>query len=87
MRRRFRRLAFATALAFSSAASAQAVPDVIRSASLTKSQADELTRRLTAYSGRIADLERELRLREGAVRNIAVEIFGAQPELLHRCGE
>jgi tetratricopeptide (TPR) repeat protein len=56
-------------------------PDTVRSSTLTRAQADELNRRLATLEQRFAALARETDLREGAVRNIAIEIFGADPNL------
>lgn len=71
----------ALALALATPVHAQPLPDTIRSAGLTEAQADELNRRLGALQGRFSVLAGETQLREAAVRNIAVEIFGAQPDL------
>ncbi|MGD9966635.1 MAG: hypothetical protein AB7T59_08960 [Hyphomonadaceae bacterium] len=71
----------ALALAFAAPALAQPLPDTIRSAGLTRAQADELNRRLGALQTRFSALAGETQLREAAVRNIAVEIFGARPDL------
>lgn len=71
----------ALALAFAAPVLAQPLPANIRSANLTQSQADELNRRLRALQGRFNTLAGETNLREAAIRNIAVEIFGAQPGL------
>jgi len=60
---------------------AQALPDTIRSSTLTRAQEQEMNRRLASLQGRFEMLAQETRLREVAVRNIAVEIFGARPDL------
>ena len=57
------------------------LPDAVRSSQLTVAQEQELSRRLGALQSRFSVLARETALREDAVRNIAVEIFGAQPGL------
>ncbi len=58
-----------------------AVPDTVRSSTLTRTQEAELSRRLATLQQRFSTLARETDLREVAVRNIAVEIFGARPDL------
>ena len=58
-----------------------AVPDPMRSSTLTRTQEVELNRRLATLEQRLGALARETDLREVAVRNIAVEIFGARPDL------
>lgn len=73
-------LALALLLAGPPAAWAQ-LPDALRSSRLTVAQEQELTRRLGALQGRFVSLAQETALREDAVRNIAIEIFGAQPGL------
>lgn len=62
-------------------ANAQGLPDSVRSASLSREQADELNRRLASLQSRLTLLANETQLREAAVRNIAIEIFGARPDL------
>ncbi|MEZ6023564.1 MAG: hypothetical protein R3C16_09200 [Hyphomonadaceae bacterium] len=57
------------------------VPDTVRSSGLTQAQEQELNRRLRLLQGQLRALASETALREGAVRNIAVEIFGARPDL------
>lgn len=74
-------LIFAALFCCTAPAGAQPAPDTLISSTLTRAQADELNRRLTTLQGRFTTLAREADLRAGAVRNIAVEIFGAQPNL------
>ena len=81
MRIRFACAALALAAFAPSVAYPQPLPDTIASSTLTRAQADELGRRLGVLQGRFAALARETDLRALAVRNIAVEIFGAQPDL------
>src|SRR5690606_10285503 len=57
------------------------VPDTIRSSSLTQAQEQELNRRLGLLQTQLRALATDTALRESAVRNIAVEIFGARPDL------
>lgn len=79
------RLVVATMLAVaawtSAPALAQPLPDALRSSSLTRAQEAELNRRLAQLQQRFGALARETDLREAAVRNIAIEIFGADPNL------
>ncbi len=74
-------LLFAAWVAIGPMAVAQPLPDTLRSAGLTQAQADELNRRLATLQQRFGALARETNLREAAVRNIAIEIFGADPNL------
>jgi hypothetical protein len=74
-------LALVCTLGFSSSAAAQPVPDTVRSSSLTRAQETELNNRLARLRDRLETLAEETQLRELAVRNIAIEIFGAQPGL------
>lgn len=60
---------------------AQTIPDALRSSSLTQAQENELGRRLAALESRLVGVAGQNQLHEVAVRNIAIEIFGAQPEL------
>jgi tetratricopeptide (TPR) repeat protein len=72
----------AAALAATQAALAQGpVPTTIRSSSLTVAQEQELNRRLGLLEVQLRSVAAETELRESAVRNIAVEIFGARPDL------
>ena len=57
------------------------VPSTIRSSSLTQTEEQELNRRLAMLQSQLEALAAETDLRESAVRNIAVEIFGARPDL------
>ncbi len=72
---------FAAWVALAAPSFAQPLPDTLRSAGLTQAQADELNRRLATLQQRFGALARETDLREAAVRNIAIEIFGADPNL------
>lgn len=78
---------FATALMFAltlgaGAASAQGpAPQTILSSTLTRAQEVELNNRLARLQQRFDVLARETDLRAGAVRNVAIEIFGADPNL------
>lgn len=83
-----RPLAFLTAVCLSvsllgeaRAQPAGAVPDVVRSSSLTVAQEQELNRRLAQLEARLHALANETELRAAAVRSVAVEIFGARPDL------
>ncbi|MGE0596427.1 MAG: hypothetical protein AB7P07_08675 [Hyphomonadaceae bacterium] len=79
---RFGLALFALAIACAPAAMAQGpLPSPIVSSRLSQAQEEELNRRLAALQGRFNALAGETQLREAAVRNIAVEIFGAQPDL------
>ncbi|MGE0531604.1 MAG: hypothetical protein AB7G40_04465 [Hyphomonadaceae bacterium] len=72
----------AATLAGPQAAQAQGpIPSTIRSSSLTVAQEQELNRRLGLLETQLRSLATQTELREGAVRNIAVEIFGARPDL------
>ncbi|MGE0597388.1 MAG: hypothetical protein AB7P07_13575 [Hyphomonadaceae bacterium] len=74
-------LAIALALSAGAPLASAQLPDALRSSRLTVAQEQELTRRLGALQGRFSSLAQETALREDAVRNIAIEIFGAQPGL------
>ncbi|MGD9967927.1 MAG: hypothetical protein AB7T59_15505 [Hyphomonadaceae bacterium] len=74
-------MALVCGLGLSSPAVAQPVPDSIRSSALTRAQEHELNRRLGLLHDRLGTLASQTQLRETAVRNIAIEIFGAQPDL------
>ncbi len=74
-------LIFVCTLAFTAPALSQAVPDTLRSSSLTRAQESELNRRLALLQNRLGALAGETQLRDAAVRNIAIEIFGASPDL------
>ncbi|MGD9979000.1 MAG: hypothetical protein AB7H66_12285 [Hyphomonadaceae bacterium] len=73
--------AFALTLGLAASAVSQPLPDTIASSTLTRAQETELQRRLTLLGNRLSTLAGETHLRETAVRNIAVEIFGARPDL------
>jgi len=60
---------------------AQPLPDSIASSNLTRAQERELNRRLSLLQTRFTALANENQLRDAAVQNIAVELFGAQPNL------
>ncbi|MGE0664479.1 MAG: hypothetical protein AB7H66_17745 [Hyphomonadaceae bacterium] len=69
-------------LTASSLAEAQApLPDTLRASPLTVAQQQELNRRLTRLQSRFQTLASETELRDIAIRNIAMEIFGARPDL------
>lgn len=68
-------------LTFAAPAPSQPMPDTLRSSSLTQAQATELNRRLSLLQNRLGTLASETQLREAAVRNIAIEIFDARPDL------
>lgn len=79
---RFGLALFALAVACAPAAMAQGpLPSAIASSRLSQAQEEELNRRLAALQGRITALAGETQLRDAAVRNIAIEIFGARPDL------
>lgn len=73
-------LVVATWCGFASPALAQ-LPDAIRTATLTREQQTELNRRLNLLQSRLGSLAQETALREAALRNVAVEIYGAEPDL------
>lgn len=77
-------LMLAAALIAAAPAMAQGpLPDTLRSSTLTRVQEDELNRRLSLLQQRFGALAQETNLRETAVRNIAVEIYGADPNLAY----
>ncbi|PZO49311.1 MAG: hypothetical protein DCF16_14790 [Alphaproteobacteria bacterium] len=69
-------------LAINVPATAQApAPDTVLSGSLTRAQEAERERRIATLEGELRSLASETQLQEAAVRNVAVEIFNARPDL------
>jgi len=76
-------LMLGAALCAAPAAAQGPLPDTISASALTRAQEAELNRRLARLQQRFDVLASQMDLQAGALRNVAVEIFGAAPDLTY----